>query len=222
MKKGRRTGGMRYKRAVSDAIREGQWEYVRSRLKAVTQARYFLASRLELFGAYKSFDSLLKSIDLADSELSRIEGYLKSHVLKEIGHQELEMKLEDARVYFYDELINGCRPNDLRDGDNVASDVSNLMQQLWSEVVGVLETLHDALKSTCDSDEIGIPKWLRNFNHKERHKYGKDHGGHLQIHAELTGIKNEAGAPLGTVDSGVKRIALSGGQLHTGPDAKDQ
>lgn len=146
------------------------FDFVRSRIKAIRQARYFLAGRHEMFVGLPSFNALVESIESFDETLLACEEILVKYALGELDANELVEELSE----FHEQLkldAENLKPNGWRKKGPTAHDVAALMEHLWSEIWELVYCLQDAFKSAWDVDKVGVPKWLLEFQKHEAPRF---------------------------------------------------
>jgi hypothetical protein len=146
------------------------FNFVRSRIKAIRQARHFLAGRHEIFGGLPSFNALVESIKLFDESLLACEQTLVNYALGELDENELAEELSE----FSEQLAldaEDLSPHGLSEKNLATRDVAALVERFWSEIWELVYRLQDALKSVSDDDKIGVPKWLLEFEKHEGRRF---------------------------------------------------
>lgn len=146
------------------------FNFVRSRIKAIRQARYFLAGRHGAFCDLPSFKALAQSVKSFDETLLACEEALVKCALGEMDENDLVEELSE----FHEQLeldAESLTPNGWRKRGPVAHDVAALMEHFWSEIWELVYCLQDAIKTTRDVDKIGMPKWLLEFEKHEAPRF---------------------------------------------------
>lgn len=181
-------GEVKIKRGRKELRREIEslpnFNSVRSRIKAIRQARYFLADRHEIFVGLPSFNAFVQSIKSFDETLLACEETLVKCALGELDDIDLVKELSE----FHDQLeydAENLIPNGSRKKGTIADDVADLMERFWREIWELVYCLQDALRSAWDFDKIGVPKWLLEFEKHEAPRFKSNGRSTDEIVAEI-------------------------------------
>lgn len=157
--------------------KEENFDFVRSRIKAVRLFRHLLKSRHDQFQKLPTFAPLLRSIEGLDRTLEECELVLRRFAVGEIAVGELDTLIRDEILSALDDNVSDLRP--VGDGDNQASeDAQMLMERTWDELIPHTQSLQDALQSVWDDESFALPEWRLRFEREEAKQLARKTSGH--------------------------------------------